>query len=120
MDRLVTRRRMPETHANVRLVRSFIFRKTDVAIDAQQRSAMRLGINNQPCAHLAYTQAQIADEAHARIACEFVVFRFVLKKPRSPVVATELSQELKQTALEIRRCHEMTVEDCSLCAVIVP
>ena len=89
----LTRICMPEVHANMRLVWTLVFRKANVPIDPKQRTAVRLGIRQQPRADFTQAQAQVGDETKAGLAGEFFEFLLVLEKPRPPVISAQLFPE---------------------------
>src|SRR5215470_755584 len=99
---------MREMHAHVGLVWAFVFRESNVAIDAEQRSANRLGIGHQPWADFAKPQTQVGDEAQAWLPGELLVFRLVLEKPGAAVIAAQLCQKPKQAGSEIRLAHRLS------------
>src|SRR6266566_4207929 len=95
--------RVPEVDSDLHLVRTLVRREPDVAVDAGQRSAERLGVRNDVGADLLQPLAGVANEPQARFLDGLLVAFLVLREPFLVVVLRQLAEERKEFRREVFR-----------------
>src|SRR6266566_1037337 len=93
--------RVPEVDSDLHLVRTLVRREPDVAVDAGQRSAERLGVRNDVGADLLQPLAGVANEPQARFLDGLLVAFLVLREPFLVVVLRQLAEERKEFRREV-------------------
>src|SRR5207244_13328426 len=95
--------RLAEIHSDLQNVRTLVRREPDVAVDAGQRSAERLGVRNDVGADLLQPLAGVANEPQARFLDGLLVAFLVLREPFLVVVLRQLAEERKEFRGEVFR-----------------
>src|SRR5438128_282337 len=95
--------RVPEVDSDLRLVRALVRRESDVAVDARQGSAERLGFRDDVGADLLQSLAGVADELQARLLHGLLVPFLVLGEPLFVVILRQIAEEREELRGEVFR-----------------
>src|ERR1700722_11001351 len=100
-----------EAHREVRLVGTFVARKSRIAIDAKQRSARRTSIGHQVRADFTQWHGEIADEPQRRLSCRGFELLFVSEEPVTIIAPLEAGEKAKKFGREVSRHCPYVKED---------
>src|SRR5229473_7241791 len=107
----VARVAMTERGGGVGLVRRFVARETEIAIDAHHRSARRSWIRHVARTDFCEPWRERRDEREHRLAHLVLVARFILEKPVAVVVAAEFLEKFEELGREVTRGHRFRLRE---------
>lgn len=81
---------MPKLDARIGLVGAFIFRKTDIPVNPEQRPADGSGVCREMLADLIQDRTKVRNKAHGGILDVFLVSLFILLEPLPIVILRQI------------------------------
>src|SRR5260370_41513524 len=96
---------MTEGGSGVGLVRRFVARETEIAIDAHHRTARRARIGEVAGADFFELGRESRYEREHRLAHLVLVTRLIFQKPVAVVVALEFLEKFEEPGREVARGH---------------